>query len=430
MQQEHVPPPTAAPLTKEKATELAAMFKQELESVVQFWIQHSPDREHGGFFTCLERDGSVYDKDKFVWLQNREIWLMSELYNHYEKRPVFLEMATLGANFMKEHGRAESGDWYFALNQQGRPLVAPYNIFSDCFACMAFSAYANATQQQWAREIAAEAYSHILARQENPKGKWSKGVPGTRPSRALALPMILVNLCMELTSHLTECHVPGDEQVAQRFGLSPAQTQAKIASLLEMLFRDFVDPQSHLMHEHIMQTPEDQDTYDGRLVNPGHTLETCWFTVEAAKTLEGPEYAAVRSRAIEQACELALNTLRFGWDSQNGGIFYFMDMKGHSPQQLEWDQKLWWVHVEALIACIVCFRETRRPVFWDWYQRIHQYTFSHFPDPQGGGEWFGYLNREGRPLLSAKGGKWKGCFHVPRGMFRLANIFSDFAKSL
>jgi len=421
--------PTAAPLTKAKAEEFSQSFKQGLEGVVDFWIRHSPDREKGGFFTCLERDGSVFDKDKFVWLQNREIWMFSELFNHYEARPQFLEMATLGANFMREHGRAENGDWYFALNRNGDPLVVPYNIFSDCFACMAFSAYANATKQPWAREISAEAYAHILARQENPKGKWAKGVPGTRSGKMLALPMILLNLCMELTGHMKECHVPGDEDVARRFGLSPEATQTKIASTLEMLFRDFVNCENHLMHEHVFDNPEDQDTFDGRLVNPGHTLETCWFAIEAARTLDAPQFAETRRRAVEQACALALATLEFGWDREHGGIFYFMDMKGRPPQQLEWDQKLWWVHVEAMIACIVAFRETRNPVFWNWYMRIHEYTMSHFPDPQHG-EWFGYLNRQGEPLLTLKGGKWKGCFHVPRGLYRLHLIFRDMAKTL
>ncbi len=43
-------------------------------------------------------------------------------------------------------------------------------------------------------------------------------------------------------------------------------------------------------------------------------------------------------------------------------------------------------------------------------------TWQHFPDPEYG-EWYGYLNRSGEVLLPLKGGKWKGCFHVPRGLY-------------
>ena len=53
---------------------------------------------------------------------------------------------------------------------------------------------------------------------------------------------------------------------------------------------------------------------------------------------------------IEKACNIMLNTVEFGWEKEYGGILYFLDVKGNPPQQLEWDQKEWWVHVEALVA--------------------------------------------------------------------------------
>jgi N-acylglucosamine 2-epimerase len=40
-----------------------------LGDIIPFWEKFSPDREAGGYFTCLERDGSVFDTDKFIWLQ-------------------------------------------------------------------------------------------------------------------------------------------------------------------------------------------------------------------------------------------------------------------------------------------------------------------------------------------------------------------------
>ena len=48
-----------------------------------------------------------------------------------------------------------------------------------------------------------------------------------------------------------------------------------------------------------------------------------------------------------------------------------------------------------------------------WFEKIHTYTWNHFRDKEYG-EWFGYLNRRGEVLLSLKGRKWKGCFHIPR----------------
>jgi N-acylglucosamine 2-epimerase len=119
-----------------------------------------------------------------------------------------------------------------------------------------------------------------------------------------------------------------------------------------------------------------------------------------------------------------LRTLEFAWDREYGGILYFMDAAGKPPQQLEWDQKLWWVHIETLIALAQGYLLTGNTECLAWYERVHEYTWNHFPDPEYG-EWFGYLNRRGEILLPLKGGKWKGCFHVPRGLLKLSHIFKE-----
>ncbi len=84
---------------------LAEQYRSELfDSVLPFWLKNSQDKEYGGYFSCLDRDGSVYDTDKFVWLQGREIWLFSMLYNKVEKRREWLDCAIQGAEFLKKYG--------------------------------------------------------------------------------------------------------------------------------------------------------------------------------------------------------------------------------------------------------------------------------------------------------------------------------------
>ncbi len=79
--------------------QLAARYRTALlEDVLPFWDRFSPDREHGGFFTCLDRSGAVYDTDKFVWLQGRQTWLYAMLYNSLERRQSWLDTARHGAD--------------------------------------------------------------------------------------------------------------------------------------------------------------------------------------------------------------------------------------------------------------------------------------------------------------------------------------------
>ena len=63
---------------------------------------------------------------------------------------------------------------------------------------------------------------------------------------------------------------------------------------------------------------------------------------------------------------------------------------------------------------------------WRWYERVHDYTFTHFPDPEHG-EWYGYLDRDGRPAWTAKANGWKGFFHLPRALFRCYRLLDALA---
>ena len=70
---------------------LATQYKDELMNhILPFWLECSQDYEYGGYFTCLDRQGNVFDTDKFIWLQGREVWMFSMLYNKVASRVVRL----------------------------------------------------------------------------------------------------------------------------------------------------------------------------------------------------------------------------------------------------------------------------------------------------------------------------------------------------
>jgi N-acylglucosamine 2-epimerase len=385
--------------------ELAKLYQDTLlNNILPFWEQNSIDWEQGGYFTCLDRSGKVYDTDKFIWLQNRQVWTFSMLYNRVEQRSEWLKIAGHGASFLAEHGRDPQGNWYFSLDRSGQPLTQPYNIFSDCFAAMAFSQYALATGESWAQEIALQAYQNVLRRKDNPKGQYNKTYPGTRSLKSLAVPMILANLTLEMA------------------WLLPTEELDRVLDLtVTEVMTDFLDKERGLMFENVAPDGSHVDCFEGRSINPGHGIEAMWFIMDIANRRQD-------NATIDQAVDVVLNILNFAWDDLYGGIYYFMDADGHPPQQLEWNQKLWWVHVETLVALAMGYRLTGREECWDWYQKVHAYTWNHFADPEHG-EWFGYLDRQGEVLLDLKGGKWKGCFHVPRALLMCWREFEELGNS-
>ena len=383
---------------------LAAQYKSELlDRVIPFWLEKSQDKDFGGYFTCLDRDGSVYDTDKFIWMQGREVWMFSKLYNEVEHRQEWLDCAIQGAEFLKKHGHDGNFNWYFAVDREGRALVEPYNIFSYTFAVIAFGQLALATGNREYADIAKRTFDIVLSKVDNPKGRWSKAAPGARALKTFDLPMILCNVSLEI------------EQL-----LEPSFLKETIDTCLHEVLDVFYRPELGLIVEALGKDGELVDCLDGRKLNPGHAIESTWFIMDLGRRLG-------RKDLIEKAVDISLKEVEYGWDKQYEGIFYFMDRLGKPRHELEFDQKLWWVHLEALISFIKGYQLTGNPRCLEWFERIHDYAWSHFRDTDYP-EWFGYLNRRGEVLLPLKGGKWKGCFHVPRGLMNCWRILEDLAN--
>ncbi|MBQ1618882.1 MAG: AGE family epimerase/isomerase [Bacteroidales bacterium] len=393
-------------MTGKDFEKLAVKYRKELyDNVLPFWLEKSQDKEYGGYFSCLDRDGSVYDTDKFIWLQGREVWMFAMLYNSLEKRPEWLECAVQGAEFLKKYGHDGNYDFYFSVTRDGRPIVQPYNIFSNTFACMAFAQLAKATGSQEYADIARKTFQRILDRRGNPKGQWNKAYPGTRPMKDFALPMIICNMALEVEDIIND----------------PALIESTIDLSVHEIVDVFWQPELGVILENLAPDGSLVDCFEGRKVNPGHDLEAMWFLMNIGIRRND-------KALIDKAVEIALSVIGYGWDKQYGGIFYFMDRKGYPTQELEWDQKLWWVHIESAIAMIKGYRLTGNEKCLEWFLKLDDYLWKNFKDYDYP-EWYGYLNRRAEVLLPLKGGKWKGCFHVPRGLYQISTILQEIADN-
>jgi len=225
---------------------------------------------------------------------------------------------------------------------------------------MAFASLDKAKPDNRYKKIAVDTFESILKRQHNWKGIYNKAYPGTRALKNFALPMILCNLSLELE------HLLGTERVDEF-----------IPEVIHQVLEVFYQPELGLILENVYEDGSFCDSFEGRVLNPGHAIEAMWFIMDLEKRI-GDE------TIIEKACNIMLDTLEYGWDKEYEGIFYFLDAKGYPPQQLEWDQKLWWVHVEALVALAKGYTLTGNDRCREWFEKVHNYTWKHFKDPEHG----------------------------------------------
>ncbi len=361
-----------------------------LNDTLPFWIPRAIDRRCGGYLTCLDRDGRVLQTDKPVWVHGRFAWLLATLYNTVEKNPQWLELSRHGIDFLNRHCFDSDGRMYFSVTREGRPLRKRRYLFSECFAAVALAAYGLASGEEAFTRQAMDIFRMVLRYHRTPGLCAAKTNPDVRPMKGLAMPMILIVTAQELRK-------ASDDPLCGQV----------IEESIDEIRRDFLKKEFRCLLETVGPKGEFIDDFDGRMINPGHSIEAGWFILREAR-LRGDDAELVRlgTTIIDWSLEL-------GWDNQFGGLLYYRDARGLSPTEYWQDMKFWWPHNEAIIATLLAHQATGQAKYEQWHRRVHDWTYAHFPDREHG-EWYGYLRRDGQVATPLKGNMWKGPFHLPR----------------
>jgi N-acylglucosamine 2-epimerase len=371
-----------------------------LDDIIPFWTRHAPDHESGGFLHYLDRDGSVLSTDKAVWLQARATWLFAHLFNVIAPEAEWLELSDHGRDFVLNKCFDTDGRMFFSTTRDGKPLRKRRYFFSEIFSAIGLAENALAYRDPAPLQVAENLFRNVVRLYREPDATTPpKTIPSTRMLKSHSMPMMLL-----ITGRTIR-------NAARLLGADPALEQlcAEVISDAALTIQQqFYKPEFGCLFERVLIDGSIHDAPEGRLVNPGHGMETCWFLLEEA-------HDSGDMKLRDFATKVLLQTLEKGWDYKYGGLLYFLDAKGKPAEPLEHDMKLWWAHAEALCATICAYRHTRDPEFLRWHELVSDYTFSNFPDPEFG-EWYGYLHRDGSISSQVKGNMWKGPFHIPRAL--------------
>ena len=388
-------------MNKELLVSQQQWIRSELDKCVNFWLENGWDRVNGGVYTCLDRWGKVYSTDKSVWMQGRCAWTFSYLCKVYGVKQEWLDFAKSCLDFLEDHciDRTKGNRMYFVVTADGKPLRQRRYFHSEGFYAIANAEYYGVTGEKVHLERAKAAYDMYWnlyqGLMKDPTGLGPKGIPETRSGRALAYPMIYLNM----SSVLRRVDPEGAKLYDER---------SKIC--VNEIFQYHHKPEMKCTLETVGLDGEFfGDVTEGRVVNPGHDIECSWFLMEYANYLGDKE--------LHKNAETVFNyAIEAGWDKEYEGLLYFIDCKGLPPEAYEHDMKLWWPHNEILIASMMAYRDTGDESFYNWFTKTLDYCKQYLADSENG-EWYGYLRRDGKPTMpSTKGSTFKGPFHLPRAL--------------
>ena len=362
-------------------------------NIMPFWLKNGLDRENGGIYTCVGRDGQLIDSTKSVWFQGRFAFICSFAYNNIEKNPEWLEAAKLTLDFIEKYCFDTDGRMYFEVAADGTPLRKRRYVFSESFAAIAMSEYALATGNQEYAKKALDLFKRMRSFLNTPGVLEPKYLSSVQV-QGHSITMIMVNVASCLKKVIDD-----------------PELDAQIQESVYALKNYFMHPEFKALLEMVGPKGEFIDTTNGRTINPGHCIETSWFLFDVARTMDN------NKELIDMALTILDWGWDWGWDEQYGGIINFKDCKNLPPQDYSQDMKFWWPQTEAIIANLYAYKLTKDEKYLKRHKQISDWTYAHFPDYEYG-EWYGYLHRDGTVAQPAKGNLFKGPFHIPRMMIK------------
>ncbi|MFW6368899.1 MAG: AGE family epimerase/isomerase [Spirochaetota bacterium] len=380
--------------------QLKQFYEDQIHNdIMPFWTDNAIDWERGGIFTGIKDDGTVLTTNKYIWSNARAIYTFSALCNRIEDKKIWRQAADNIFEFCLKNGRDSEGRWIYLTDRDGKQLEGEKAIQVDAFAIMGLVEYAKLTGDKRAIDAAVETYHSARNRLAKP------GTYGTFPYPT------------------PEGYIAHRDYFQFAFAFFELGWYLNDETIIEhslekagMVMDCFRQPERNGLVEYVSEsTHEFVDTPVGRTMVPGHAIEAMWFLIHVYRETGDTE-------RIRQAIETIHGSIEKGWDPEYGGILLGIDIDNkEEPYWKNWEKKIWWVFVEALYGLLLAYEHAPEQWCLDWYARVHEWAFRHFPVPEHG-EWTQRLDREGKVTDTVVALPVKDPFHLPRAFILSAEV--------
>src|SRR5205814_5827055 len=165
-------------------------------------------------------------------------------------------------------------------------------------------------------------------------------------------------------------------------------------------------------HYHADWSPDwDYNKHDKSNIFRPWGIQTGHLT-EWAKLLLQLDHRHPADWRLHRARELFAAATEHGWDRSHGGLVYgfYRDTAHHKWPVCDSD-KYFWVQAESIAAAALLAVRTGEGGYWDWYDRLWEYSWQHFVDHRHGA-WYRILDPENRKLSDEKSPAGKTDYHT------------------
>jgi len=388
--------------------------KELLGNILPFWLKHTPDNEHGGFYGQIKNDLSVDPSaNKGLILNARILWTFSAAHKVYGDE-LYLKTARRAFEYLLENfWDRDFGGMYWMVDCHGNPVETKKRIYGQAFTLYALAEYASecAGDSPLQRAIALhrliEPASHDRANcgyYETYERDWT-----------LAAEQRLSDVDMDETKSMnTHLHM-----LEAYTNLLRRWNDPLLRERLRELLRIFLDRIIHPDTHHFRMFFDKQWDDRSRWTSFGHDIEGSWLICEAAEVLGDPE---ILTEARNEAVRMAQAVYEQALDS-DGGLLY----EGKGNEIIDGD-KHWWPQAEAVVGFLNAYELSGRDYFLQASERTWAFIENCIVDHQFG-EWHSKVSRDGTPSNDKhKVDAWKCPYHNSRCCFQVMKRLDKLAE--
>jgi len=369
----------------------------------------------GGFFHFFKDDGRVYDRSTRHLVSSARFVITHAMaarhFPQHERAGAWLQAARHGLAFLEQaHRDPETGHYAWLLHwDEGQKSVIDGSL--RCYG-LAFVLLAHAEALRAGIAEAAEGLQRCYALMESRFWEPSHGLYADEinPEGEL-LPYRGQNANMHACEAMLACYeATRDTRYLERAATLAYEVTEVLSRHSGGLIWEHYHADWSPDWEHNRDNPN--DIFKPWGFQTGHLAE--WAKLLLTLERLRPNHPS-NEQLVHRARELFAAAVQHGWDRQHDGLVYGFardEAPGHEGRYTICDgHKYFWVQAESIAAAALLAERTLEGGYWDWYDRLWEYSWTHMVDHQHGA-WYRILSPDNKKLSDEKSPAGKTDYHT------------------
>ena len=386
-------------------------LSEELNSILNYWIENTIDELNGGFFGKIDNANDIYTTaPKGAVLNARILWTFSAAYN-FKKDDTYLPTAKRAFEYIKDHFiDKQYGGVFWTVDSTGNPLDTKKQIYALAFGIYGLSEYYTASKDEEALSIAISLYDAIEMHSYDTinKGYAEAFARDWKETGDLRLSAKDANEKKTMNTHL---HII--EAYANLYKAHPSSPlKHAILELLALFDVYFINKKTF----HLKLFFDEAWNEKPDVISYGHDIEAAWLLRQCAEIIQHEEWISTYRKHAVKITDAAAEGL-----DKDGGMWYEYEP---SHQKLI-KEKHWWPQAEAMVGFFNAWQLTNDEKYLKHSINSWQFIKEYLIDKKNG-EWFWGVKEDHSVMQNEdKAGLWKCPYHNSRACLEIINRIQD-----